>query len=124
MSHNHIAGLGNADLAALVRQGNAEAIGVAVARAQRPTVRVKTRRMLAQVLADAGIAVVVDAGVKPKQAKAKKPKQAKVKDPHTELRKKAWAHRAEEFKKGNKITYAQACEKFGTFPARKAKANA
>ncbi len=62
------------------------------------------------------------AGAKtPKASKAPKvvaPKVAHVPSPETLARKQAWAWRLAEKAEGRKVTYAQACEKFNTAPAK------
>jgi len=45
--------------------------------------------------------------------------EPKVKDPHTALRQQAWNYRAAQYRAGVKVTYAAACAKFGTTPAKK-----
>ncbi len=55
-------------------------------------------------------------------AMAKKVSQAikaqRVVDPHTALRQQAWAFRVAERQAGRKVSYADACAKFGTTPAK------
>lgn len=40
---------------------------------------------------------------------------------HTEARKAAWAYRAAQYKAGKAVSYADACAKFGTTPAKAGK---
>lgn len=59
-----------------------------------------------------------------RKAKARKPKGKPARSPEqvaaTAARKAAWDFRAAEFKAGRKVSYADACAKFGVKPAKSA----
>lgn len=65
------------------------------------------------------VALAAKATRKAPKAQAPAPKPERTVDPHTALRQQAWELRMAARKAGTKMTYAEACAKVGTTPARK-----